>query len=193
MPLVPVRLATGRTKDVCFQHFSPRLERLSRSRVCVLRACASRPHVSGHPNSPTHKEMMNDRATASADGTTCDNEDKNINMMWCSGCGGEGVISTLSKKQKRARRLNREAAAVETTERQRDSLSPTSRTKTLPAKLAPVNIVGPPATPDGTPQRPHPASPRVAIIGAGIGVQLLLWHYNSVAFTYLYSSETRHF
>ena len=116
--------------------------------------------------------MMNDRATASADGTTCDNEDKNINMMWCSGCGGEGVISTLSKKQKRARRLNREAAAVETTERQRDSLSPTSRTKTLPAKLAPCKhcrATGLVPTPDGTPQRPHPASPRVAIIGAGIG------------------------
>ena len=104
MPLVPVRLATGRTKYVRFQHFLPRIEHLSsRTRVCVLRACASRPHVSGHPNSPTHKEMMNDWATASADGTTCDAEDKNINMMWCSGCGGEGVISTLSKKQKRAR------------------------------------------------------------------------------------------
>ena len=93
-------------------------------------------------------------------------------MMWCSSCGGEGVLSSLSKKQKRARRLEREAAARVSTRNTREHLMPKLSTNTAPAKNIPCKYcqgAGLVPTPSGKPLPPYPESPRVAIVGAGIG------------------------
>ena len=167
MPPVAARLATGtKYAHFHFQHFSHcPAHPLLRTQVSVLRACISKTHV------PVQAEM-HIQSIISSDNSTCDSEGNGINMMWCSSCGGEGVLSSLSKKQKRARRLEREAAARVSTRNTREHLMPKSSTNTAPAKNIPCKYcqgAGLVPTPSGKPLPPYPESPRVAIVGAGIG------------------------
>jgi len=169
MPLVAVRFSTS-TEYVRFQNFSQRLKRPSpRTQVCVVRSCVPRVHVSGRPILHADVDMVIEAKTSSGSDSIGDAEG---NMMWCSSCGGEGVVYSLSKKQKRARRLEREAAAGAPVECRRDLSSSERLARAPPAKVAPCKPcmgTGLVPTPCGKPQKPHLESPRVAIVGAGIG------------------------
>ena len=77
-------------------------------------------------------------------------------MMWCGRCAGEGVLVSLTKAQKRARRL--EGAR--------------ERPPPPPGKATPCKAcggVGLVATADGELPRPRDDAPSVAVVGAGIG------------------------
>ena len=170
MPLVAIRLAAN-TKKTHFRHFPHHLKRLSLPTDDFdLRVCVPPVRVSARANVPVHADMS-DRVQISAD-RTCHPGDVNIDMMWCSSCGGEGVRSTLSKKQKRARRLQREAVDGGSTKDTDVYLNPAILAKAAPAKTVPCKYcwgTGLVPTPNGKPHMPHPNSPRVAIVGAGIG------------------------
>ena len=79
-------------------------------------------------------------------------------MMWCGRCAGEGVLVSLTKAQKRARR------AADARERPRDDMAPR---KALPCKAC--RGVGLVATEDGELPPPRDGAPSVAVVGAGIG------------------------
>ena len=79
-------------------------------------------------------------------------------MMWCGRCAGEGVLVSLTKAQKRARR------AADARERPRDDMAPR---KALPCKAC--GGVGLVATEDGELPPPRDGAPSVAVVGAGIG------------------------
>ena len=77
-------------------------------------------------------------------------------MMWCGRCAGEGVLVSLTKAQKRARRL--EGAR--------------ERPPPPPGKATPCKAcggVGLVATADGELPTPRDDAPSVAVVGAGIG------------------------
>ena len=89
MPLVAIRLAAN-TKKTHFRHFPHHLKRLSLPTDDFdLRVCVPPVRVSARANVPVHADMS-DRVQISAD-RTCHPGDVNIDMMWCSSCGGEGV------------------------------------------------------------------------------------------------------
>ena len=80
-------------------------------------------------------------------------------MMWCGRCAGEGVLVSLTKAQKRARRS---ADA-----RGGGSSAPPVPGKALPCKAC--QGVGLVATEDGELPTPRDDAPSVAVVGAGIG------------------------
>ena len=79
-------------------------------------------------------------------------------MMWCGRCAGEGVLVSLTKAQKRARR---------TADARERSSAPPAPGKALPCKEC--RGVGLVATEDGELPSPRDDAPSVAVVGAGIG------------------------
>ena len=150
-------------------HFSHRLQRPSpRTQVCVVRSCVPRVHVSGRPILYADVDMVIEAKVSSGSDSIGDAEGKNINMMWCSRCGGEGVVYSLSKKQKRERRLEREAAAGASVECPRDLSSSEMLARAPPAKVAPANHVWALAS------SPRPAENHLSHTSSPLELQLLV-------------------
>ena len=115
------------------------------------RASARRAAMSGCRASAVSPDAEDAQADAGAGGA-------GSGMMWCGRCAGEGVLVSLTKAQKRARR------AADARERPRDDMAPR---KALPCKAC--RGVGLVATEDGELPPPRDGAPSVAVVGAGIG------------------------
>ena len=158
-----------------------------RCAAAVLRALASPPRVSpprfvppralrspsrvsvGRPSTVMSSSRRDARDAAADVGLGGDGR----GMRWCDRCTGEGVLVSLTKAQKRARRLARDDArppldsASSSSARLASSSSSPPPLKSLPC--AACGGAGVVPSPDGELPPPSPGGPTVAVVGAGIG------------------------
>ena len=141
---------------------------LAHLRSAATRALSCRASKSVRPNPPrvcvsARRAAMAARFSAAASSSCDGNADvgaggDGAGMMWCARCAGEGVLVSLTKAQKRARRMGPET---------RDGAPPPKPGKSLPCKEC--GGVGLVPTEDGALPPVSPGAPSVAIVGAGIG------------------------